>query len=217
MSHSDTKGSEQMYHEKANNIVNMKDKIQKAFEESIHVKEKFVEKENIDKIIEVAKAIAKAFNDGKKLILFGNGGSATDASHIAAEFINRFKKDRPGLPAIALNTDIAVITSIANDYDFSEVFAKQLKSLADEGDIVIAISTSGNSPNVLKAMDVAKKKSLTTVAFTGLKGERLTSKATYTFIVPSDNTPRIQETHITLGHVLCQMVEEILFEAPRKK
>ena len=195
----------------------MKDKILKAFEESIKVKEKFIEEKNIDKIIEVARAIANAFNDGKKLILFGNGGSATDASHIAAEFVNRFKKERPGLPAIALNTDMAVITSIANDYDFSEIFAKQLKSLADSGDIVIAISTSGNSPNVLKAMDVAKKKRLTTIAFTGLKGERLASKATYSFIVPSDSTPRIQETHITLGHVICQMVEEILFEAPRKK
>jgi len=202
---------------KTNNLADMKDKILKAFEESINVKEKFAEEKNIDKIIEVAKAIANAFNDGKKLILFGNGGSSTDASHIAAEFINRFKKDRPGLPAIALNTDMAVITSIANDYDFSEIFAKQLKALADEGDIVIAISTSGNSPNILKAIDVAKKKRLTTVAFTGLKGEKLASKSTYTFIVPSDNTPRIQETHITLGHVICQMVEEILFEVPRKK
>jgi len=195
----------------------MKDKILKAFEESIKVKEKFIEEKNIDKIIEVARAIANAFNDGKKLILFGNGGSATDASHIAAEFVNRFKKERPGLPAIALNTDMAVITSIANDYDFSEIFAKQLKSLADSGDIVIAISTSGNSPNVIKAMDVAKKKRLTTVAFTGSKEEKLASKATYSIIVPSDSTPRIQETHITLGHVICQMVEEILFEAPRKK
>jgi D-sedoheptulose 7-phosphate isomerase len=194
-----------------------KDKILKIFEESINVKEKFIDEKNIDKIIEVAKVIANAFSDGKKLILFGNGGSSTDASHIAAEFINRFKRDRPGLPAIALNTDMAVITSIANDYDFSEVFAKQLKSLADEGDIVVAISTSGNSPNVLKAIDVAKKKRLTTVVFTGLKGEKLATKSTYAFIVPSDNTPRIQETHITLGHVICQMVEEILFEAPRKK
>ena len=195
----------------------MKNKILKAFEESIYVKQKFVDEKNIDKIIEAAKSIANAFNDGKKLILFGNGGSATDASHIAAEFINRFKKDRPGLPAIALNTDMAVITSIANDYDFSEIFSKQLKAIADEGDIVIAISTSGNSSNVLKAMDVAKKKRLTTVAFTGLKGEKFASKATYAFIVPSDSTPRVQETHITLGHVICQMVEEILFEAPRKK
>lgn len=194
----------------------MKDKILRVFEESISVKEKFA-RENLDTIIEVSKAIADVFNDGKKLILFGNGGSATDASHIAAEFVNRFKRERPGLPAIALNTDMAVITSIANDYDYSEVFARQLKSLADEGDIVLAISTSGNSGNVLKAMDVAKKKKLKTIAFTGAKGEKFASKATYAFIVPSDNTPRIQETHITLGHVLCQMVEEILFEAPRKK
>jgi D-sedoheptulose 7-phosphate isomerase len=195
----------------------MKDKIFRAFEESIQVKEKFIDEKNIDKILEVSKIIANAFNDSKKLILFGNGGSSTDASHIAAEFINRFKRERPGLPAIALNTDMAVITSIANDYDFSEIFAKQLKAISNEGDIVIALSTSGNSPNILKAMDVARKKRLTTVAFTGSKGDKFASKATYAFIVPSDNTPRIQETHITIGHVICQMVEEILFEAPRKK
>jgi D-sedoheptulose 7-phosphate isomerase len=195
----------------------MKDNILKAFEESIHVKEKFVEEKNIVKILEVCKAIASAFNDGNKLILFGNGGSSTDASHIAAEFVNRFKRERPGLPAIALNTDMAVITSIANDYDFSEIFAKQLKALADDGDVVLAISTSGNSPNIMKAMDVARKRKLTTVAFTGLKGEKFASRATFAFVVPSDNTPRIQETHITIGHVICQIVEEILFDIPRKK
>jgi D-sedoheptulose 7-phosphate isomerase len=195
----------------------MRDKIIKAFEESIRVKQKFLDEKNIDRVIEVAKTIANAFNDGKKIILFGNGGSSTDASHIAAEFINRFKRERPSLPALALNTDMAVITSIANDYDFSEVFAKQLKSLSQEGDVVIALSTSGSSQNIIKAMDVAKKKKLTTVAFTGAKGEKFASRAAYAFIVPSDNTARIQETHITLAHVLCQMVEEILFEAPRKK
>lgn len=194
----------------------MREKVLKAFEESIEIKKKFVE-DYVDTIIEAAKVIADAFNRGKKLILFGNGGSAADASHIAAEFVNRFQKERPSLPALSLNTDMAVITSIANDYDFSEVFAKQLKSLSDEGDIVIAISTSGNSPNVLRAMDIAKKKRLTTIAFTGLKGEKLASKANFAFIVPSDKTPRIQETHITLGHVLCRVVEEILFEVPRKK
>ncbi|TAL23530.1 MAG: SIS domain-containing protein [Nitrospirae bacterium] len=194
----------------------MKEKILKAFEESISVKEKFV-KDNIDTIIEVSKVIADTFNDGGKLILFGNGGSSTDASHIAAEFVNRFKRERPSLPAIALNTDMAIITAIANDYDYSDIFAKQLKALGNEGDIVLAISTSGGAANVLKAMDVAKKKKIKSIAFTGAKGEKFASKATYAFIVPSDNTPRIQETHITLGHVLCQMVEEILFEAPRKK
>jgi len=195
----------------------MKDKILRAFEESIDVKTKFINAEIADKIFELAKIIARAFNNGKKLILFGNGGSSTDASHLASEFVNRFKIERPGLPAIALTTDMAVITSIANDYDFSEVFSKQLKALADEGDIVIALSTSGNSPNILKAMDVAKRKKLTTIALTGAQGKNFASTATHAFIVPSDNTPRIQETHITLGHVLCQIVEEILFEAPRKK
>ncbi|MDP2166923.1 MAG: SIS domain-containing protein [Thermodesulfovibrionales bacterium] len=194
----------------------MKQRILKIFEESGSVKNRFA-KENADAILEVSKLIADAFNDGKKLILFGNGGSAADASHIAAEFMNRFKRDRPGLPAIAICTDIAVITSIANDYDYSEVFARQVKVLAEEGDIVIAISTSGNSPNVLKAMDAAKKKKLKSIVFTGAKGEKLAAKANYAFVVPSDSTPRVQETHITLGHVLCQMVEEILFEAPRKR
>jgi D-sedoheptulose 7-phosphate isomerase len=134
----------------------MKDKILKAFQESIQVKEKFIDEKNAEKIFEVAKVIANAFNDGKKIILFGNGGSSTDASHLTAEFINRFRRERPGLPAIALNTDMAVITSIANDYDFSDIFSRQLKALSVEGDIVIALSTSGNSPNILKAMDVAK-------------------------------------------------------------
>lgn len=194
----------------------MREKILKEFKESIKVKENFVEG-HLDMIIEVAKAIAGTFNDGNKILLFGNGGSSTDASHIAAEFINRFKRERPGLPAIALNTDMAVITSIANDYDFSDIFVRQLKALGSEGDMVFAISTSGNSQNVIKALEVAKKKKLKTVLLTGSKGEKLAAKATYSFVVPSDNTPRVQETHITLGHVLCLMVEEILFEVPRKK
>jgi D-sedoheptulose 7-phosphate isomerase len=112
---------------------------------------------------------------------------------------------------------MAVVTSIANDYDYSHVFVRQLKALAQDGDVVIAISTSGNSPNVIKAIDVAKKKRLRTIAFTGAKGDKLAAKSDYVFAVPSNNTPRIQETHIILGHVLCQMVEEILFEAHRKK
>ncbi|MCL4491455.1 MAG: D-sedoheptulose 7-phosphate isomerase [Nitrospirae bacterium] len=194
----------------------MEKKVLRAFEDSIRVKEKFV-KENSALIIEVSKLIADAFNEGRKLIIFGNGGSACDASHIAAEFVNRFRKDRPGLPAISLNTDTAVLTSIANDYDYSEIFARQVKTLADAGDIAVAISTSGNSKNVLKAVDVAKKKGLRTIAFTGLKGEKFASKNDYAFIVPSDDTPRVQETHITLGHVICQIVEEILFEVPRKR
>lgn len=194
----------------------MKDKILKEFRDSIETKEKFVAG-HLDMIVEVSKTIAAAFNEGNKVILFGNGGSACDASHLAAEFVNRFKRERPGLPAIALNTDMAVITSIANDYDYSEVFSRQLKSLSSEGDVVIALSTSGQSTNILKALEVARKKKLKTIFLTGLKGEKAAAKSTYAFVVPSDNTPRVQETHITLGHVLCLMVEEILFEHPRKK
>jgi D-sedoheptulose 7-phosphate isomerase len=194
----------------------MKEKIAGEFKESISVKEKFLET-HIDTIIEVSRAIAHTFSEGNKLLLFGNGGSASDASHIAAEFVNRFKRERPGLPAIALNTDVAVMTSIANDYDYSEVFSRQLKSLGAEGDMAVAMSTSGQSPNVVKALEVARKKKLKSVVLTGAKGEKLAAKATYAFVVPSDNTPRIQETHITLAHVLCLMVEEILFEQPRKK
>ncbi|MBI5663617.1 MAG: D-sedoheptulose 7-phosphate isomerase [Nitrospirae bacterium] len=194
----------------------MKEKIKKAFKDSITVKQQFVEA-NIDMIIEVSKLIADTFSRGNKILLFGNGGSACDASHIAAEFVNRFKKERPAFPALALNTDMAVLTSIANDYDYSEIFARQMKAFAQENDVVIAISTSGKSPNVIKAINVARKKKLKTIAFTGAKGDELASKCDYIFAVPSNDTPRIQETHITLAHVLCQMVEEILFEAHREK
>jgi D-sedoheptulose 7-phosphate isomerase len=192
----------------------MKEKIIGAFKESISVKKQFVE-ENIEMIMDVSQLIADTFNRGSKLLLFGNGGSACDASHIAAEFVNRFKRERPAFPAIALNTDMAVITSIANDYDYANIFVRQLKAIAQDGDVVIAITTSGKSPNVLKAVEVAGKRRLKTVALTGAKADNLLSKCDYTFAVPSDNTPRIQETHITLGHVICQMVEEILFEAHR--
>jgi D-sedoheptulose 7-phosphate isomerase len=188
----------------------MKDAIIKAFDESAQVKVKFV-RDNIDKIIDVVQLIAQAFREGKKVILFGNGGSAMDASHIAAEFVNRFLMERPPLPAIALNTDAAVLTSISNDYDFSQVYSKQLSALGHEGDVVIGISTSGNSPNVIKAIDVAKKNGMKTVILTGGTGGKMAALADITFIVPTKVTARIQETHITLGHAICQMVDEELF------
>ena len=188
----------------------MKDSIIQIFEDSARVKVAFA-KENADKIIEVVQLIAQAFRDGKKVVLFGNGGSATDASHIAAEFVNRFLMERPPLPAIALNTDTAVLTSISNDYSYEQVFSKQLAALGHEGDVVIGISTSGNSPNVIKALEVAKKNGMKTVVLTGGSGGRLASMADYTFIVRTKHTPRIQETHITLGHTICQLVDEELF------
>ncbi len=188
----------------------MKDAIVRIFEESAAVKVKFA-RENADKIVEVVQLISQAFREGRKLLLFGNGGSATDASHIAAEFVNRFLMERPPLPAIALNTDVAVLTSISNDYEYSQVFSKQLTALGHEGDVVIGISTSGNSGNVIKALEVARKNGMKTVILTGGTGGKLANLADYTFIVPTKHTPRIQETHITLGHTICQMVDEELF------
>jgi len=188
----------------------MKDTISKIFEESAQLKVKFA-RENVDRIIEVVQLIAQAFREGKKVLLFGNGGSATDASHIAAEFVNRFLLERPPLPAIALNTDPAVLTSISNDYDYSQIFSKQLAALGNEGDVVIGISTSGNSPNVIKAIEVAKKNGMRTIVLTGGTGGKMANMAEYTFIVPTKVTARVQETHITLGHAICQLVDEELF------
>lgn len=188
----------------------MKSEIIRIFEESGRVKTAFAH-ENADKIAVVVRLLAQTFRSGKKVILFGNGGSATDASHIAAEFVNRFLMDRPPLPAIALNTDPAVLTSISNDFGYDQIFSKQLMALGQEGDTVIGISTSGNSPNVLRALDVAKKGGMKTVVLTGGTGGKMANLADYTFVVPSRHTPHIQETHITLGHILCQLVDEELF------
>jgi D-sedoheptulose 7-phosphate isomerase len=192
----------------------MKEAIIKTFEESARVKIAFA-RENADRIIEIVGIIAQAFRDGKKVVLFGNGGSSTDACHIAAEFVNRFLMDRPPLPAIALNTDPAVITSISNDFGYDQIFSKQLAALGHEGDVVIALSTSGNSPNVIKALEIAKKAGMRTIVLTGGTGGKMANMAEHTFIVPSTYTPHIQETHITLGHVICQLVDEALFGGKR--
>ncbi len=193
----------------------MQSTIKTIFEDSISVKKAFV-KEYAGLIEEVSRLIATVLNEGGKILLFGNGGSACDASHIAAEFVNRFKKERPGLPAIALNTDMAIITAISNDYDFSEIFVRQIKTIGNRGDIAIAISTSGSSKNILKAVVAAKKKGLKTIALTGAKGQKLAAQCDYAFIVPSQDTPRIQETHITLGHAICQLIEDALFGGNHK-
>jgi len=188
----------------------MKELAIKAFEESAETKRRFV-REHADRIVEVAKLIARAFREGHKVLLFGNGGSATDASHLAAEFVGRYHKDRSALPAIALGTDLAAITCIANDYDYTEIFARQVRAHGQKGDVAIAISTSGNSPNVLKGVEAAKERGLTTVGWTGGKGGKLAGLVEHPFVVPSTVTARIQESHITLGHVLCELIEEELF------
>ena len=191
----------------------MKEAIVKAFEDSIRTKKSFL-KENLDTLLQVIDFTAQAFIRGNKLLLFGNGGSAADAQHIAAEFVNRFRIERPPLPALALTTDTSAITSIANDYDYKEIFAKQVKALGKEGDIAIAISTSGNAANVLAAIDACKKLKITTVALTGGDGGKMARKVDHLLCVSEGkNTARIQETHILVGHVICEMVDHKLFSA----
>jgi D-sedoheptulose 7-phosphate isomerase len=187
----------------------MKESILAAFADSVSVKQAFV-RSHVDRMVQVATLMATAFREGHKVLLFGNGGSATDAAHIAAEFVGRYKRERKPLPAIALATDIAAITCIANDYGYDELFARQIRAHGQKGDIAIAISTSGNSSNVLNGAIAARDCGLTTVAWTGGTGGKLAALVDYPFIVPSTVTARIQESHITLGHVLCEFVEEQL-------
>jgi len=189
----------------------MNDAIIKAFEESIQAKRTFL-KENLNTLVTVIDLLAAAFSNGKKLLLFGNGGSAADSQHIAAEFVNRFRIERRPLPALALTTDTSAITSIANDYDYKEIFAKQVRALGKEGDVALAISTSGNAENVLAAVDACKKLKIVSVGLTGGDGGKLANNTDYLLRVSgSKNTARVQETHILVGHVICEMVDQKLF------
>jgi len=154
--------------------------------------------------------MAKALKSGNKILLFGNGGSAADCQHIAAEFVNRFQMERRPLPAIALTTDTSIITSIGNDYSYEEIFSKQVQALGKKGDIALGISTSGNSPNVIKAALEAKESGLSIIGFSGSKG-KLKEISNFPFCVNSDTTARIQEVHILLAHILCDLTERILF------
>jgi D-sedoheptulose 7-phosphate isomerase len=191
----------------------MKEAIVQAFEESVRVKQAFL-RDNLETLIKVIDAIVRAFQNGNKLLLFGNGGSAADAQHIAAEFTNRFLIERPPLPAIALTTDTSALTAISNDYDYSQVFVKQLQALGKAGDIALAISTSGNSPNVLAALETCKKLSIATIGLTGGSGGKIVGNVDYLLQVSEGkNSPRIQETHILVGHVICEMVDRQLFSA----
>ncbi len=180
-----------------------------SFKESADVKLAFVEL-YAQQILEVGKIIAQAIKEGNKLLLFGNGGSAADAQHIAAEIVGRFKKERKALPAIALTTDTSVLTAVGNDYGFETIFERQIEALCMPGDVVIGITTSGNSENVIRGLSKAHALGATTVAFTGRKGGKVVDVAHYSFIVPSYDTARIQECHITLGHVLCELIDNLL-------
>jgi len=189
----------------------MKASIVKAFDESIRVKQAFL-RDNLEALTQAIDAIVAAFKRGNKLLLFGNGGSAADAQHIAAEFTNRFLIERPPLPALALTTDTSALTAIANDYDYTQIFAKQIQALGKAEDIAIAISTSGNSPNVLLAIEACKKLNISTIGLTGGSGGKMIGKVDYMLRVgEGKNSPRIQETHILVGHVICDIVDQKLF------
>jgi D-sedoheptulose 7-phosphate isomerase len=194
----------------------MEDYIVKLFKESSNLKDSFVG-ENLEGIVSVIEAITAALKAGNKILLFGNGGSAADAQHLAAEFVNRFIIERPPLPAIALSTDTSIITSIGNDYDFSEIFSKQIRAIGQAGDVAWGISTSGSSPNVIKALELAKKMGMITIGLTGKDGGQMMKIVDHSLNVSSTSTPRIQEVHITVGHVICEMVDFKLFQKPDVK
>ena len=190
--------------------MSLKARLAAAVAEANLLKERLVA-EQAGQVEEAARLLAGTLEGGGKILLFGNGGSAADAQHLAAELVNRFQIERPPLAALALTTDTSILTSIANDYDFLEVFAKQVKALGRPGDAALGLSTSGNSANVVKALEAARQLGLATLALSGGDGGPVAAAADLAIVVPSRNTPRIQEVHITIGHVLCDLVDFLLF------
>ena len=191
----------------------LRDLVRDRIQGSIEVKKKLLLDDGyLDLVVQVAMQIVKSLCAGGKVVFFGNGGSAADAQHLAAEFTGRYLKERRALPALALSVNTSSVTAIGNDYGFDLVFARQLEALGKEGDVAVGISTSGNSRNVNRALEIAKSKSIYTVALTGASGGILRNVADCTIRIPSDETPRIQECHILTGHIICEIVEEILFD-----
>lgn len=188
----------------------MKEKIVEIIKESIRVKEGLI-KTQIDKIDKVAQLVYSALKKKGKVILFGDGGSAADSQHIAAELIGRFKIERPPLKALALTVNTSILTALANDYGFEHTFSRQVEALGGEGDVAIAISTSGNSPNVIAATIKAKEMKIDTVGLIGGDGGKLFKIVDVAILIPSSDTPRIQEAHILVGHIICELVETLLF------
>lgn len=189
-------------------------KLQAIVRDSLDLKRSFFEKET-GRLLEAGRLMAGALRTGRKLLAFGNGGSAADAQHFAGELVNRFALDRPALPAIALTTDSSVLTSIANDSDFRYVFRRQVEALGAPGDVALAISTSGNSENVLEAVEACRERGLRTVGLTGRDGGALGARVELCLNVPHRETPRIQEVHAMIIHLLCQMIEDELFPKDR--
>lgn len=192
----------------------MKEKIIDAIKNSINTKQKILQDENLIKAIsEVATKIVDVYRRNGKVLLCGNGGSAADAQHIAAELSGKFYKDRPPLEAIALHCNTSYLTAVANDYSYDDVFARLVLAYGKPGDVLIGISTSGNSINVVRALQAAKNKNLVTIGFTGISGGMMKKYCDYIILVPSSETPRIQESHITIGHIICEIVENELFSS----
>ncbi|WP_281366723.1 D-sedoheptulose-7-phosphate isomerase [Paenibacillus plantarum] len=162
-------------------------------------------------IEQAARKMIEVYRNGNKIMLGGNGGSAADAQHIAGEFVSRFYFDRPGLPCIALTTDTSILTAIGNDYGYEQLFARQIQANGQSGDLFIGISTSGNSPNVIRGLEMCRAKGITTIGLTGESGGRLADLCDICIRIPSQETPRIQEAHILIGHILCAIVEESIF------
>jgi len=187
----------------------MREIVLEELEESASIKRLLAENQ-ADTIVAAAGIIVAAYKAGKKVLLIGNGGSAADAQHIAAELVGRFQVERRGLAAMALTTNTSTLTAWANDYEYETVFSRQVEALASSGDVLIAITTSGTSPNVAAAVKAAKARGVAVIALTGSSGQ-LTSLADLTIMVPAENTPRIQEAHITVGHIICHLVERELF------
>jgi D-sedoheptulose 7-phosphate isomerase len=176
------------------------------------VREEFFSR-NHESVVMVAREMAVCLAKGGKLLLCGNGGSAADAQHLAAEFVNRFVLERPPLPALALTTDTSILTAIGNDYDFEQIFLKQVQAFGLQGDVLVGISTSGNSPNVLRAMKWANESGLVTVGLLGRNGGTILSQCAHALLVECEETALVQEVHITIGHLLCRLVDYFLFEA----
>ena len=198
-----------------NYICNMSNQIKKIISESIAVKQALLlNEELITKLDEVSNTLVIAFKNGNKVLFCGNGGSAADAQHLAAEFSGRFYTDRDALPAEALHVNTSYLTAVANDYSYDVVYARLVKGIGKKGDILVGLSTSGNSKNIVEAFKVAKEKEMITVGFTGESGGAIKELSEYFFNVPSTNTPRIQESHIMLGHIICELVEERYFASP---
>lgn len=196
----------------------MQDYIRQQVKDSIETKQKFLaDEKNIELLDTIAAELIAAYRAGKKTLIAGNGGSAADAQHIAAEFVSRFYFDRPALASIALTTDTSALTAIGNDYGYELLFSRQLEANGQAGDFYIAISTSGNSPNILKSLESAKKLGIKTIGFTGASGGKMKNLVDYCVCIPSNETPRIQECHILVGHILCAAVEKELFEKEFRK